>query len=65
MGSCWVVSGKIGGVTTLNTLKYDTDTNMGIWYINHSKYKEKRYKCDTNSIKDILLQKHLILPMFI
>ena len=51
MGSKWVVSGKIGGVSTLNTLKYDTDTNMGIWYINHSKYEKMRYYADTKPIQ--------------
>jgi len=42
MGSSWVVSGKIGGISTLNTSKYDTDTNSGIWYIKPSKHKEMR-----------------------
>lgn len=45
---------KIGGISPINTLKNDTDTNRGIWYINHSKHKEMRNSADTNSIKDIL-----------
>lgn len=51
MGSSWVVSGKIGGISTLNTSKYDTDTNSGIWYIKPSKHKEMRQKSDTKPIQ--------------
>lgn len=42
---------KIGGITTLNTLKNDTDTNSGIWWLNASKFLEMRYYADTNSIQ--------------
>ena len=50
---------NIGDITTLNTLKNDTDTNRGIWYINNSKHIEKRYSADTNSLHDNVLLKTL------
>lgn len=50
---------KIGGISPINTLKNDTDTNRGIWYINHSKHKEMRNSADTNSLHDDVLLKTL------
>lgn len=48
---------KIGGINLKNTFINDTDTNRGIWYINHSKHKEMRNSADTNSLHDDVMIK--------